>query len=223
MKKSTIILLIGAFILCLGFVGVTGYYIGSKSSKSVQQTEPTVETATSNDALRDEIRAELKEEVKEEVRQELYDEVYEEAYNAAYTTIESELDAKINELQEEADKQAEEAAKEAEEQQQTTEAPKSSGGGNSNGNHQQSTQTTKEEPTTQAPAPKADPYINVHDVTASASGGTAAIEAALNSAVDSSSGTVTCNTSSITGIGTFPIYWTSSDGATATSYITITE
>lgn len=221
MKKSTIILLIGAFIVCLGFVGVTGYYIGSKSSKSVQQTEPTVEATTSNDVLRDEIRAELKEEVKEEVRQELYDEVYEEAYSAAYTTIESELDAKINELQEEADKQAEEAAKEAEEQ-QTTEAPKSSGG-NSNGNHQQSTQTTREEPTTQAPAPKADPYINVHDVTASASGGTAAIEAALNSAVDSSSGTVTCNTSSITGIGTFPIYWTSSDGATATSYITITE
>lgn len=222
MKKSTIILLIGAFIVCLGFVGVTGYYIGSKSSKSAQQTEPTIETATNNDALREEIRAELKEEVKEEVRAELYDEVYEEAYNAAYTTIESELDAKINELQEEADKQAEEeAAKEAEEQ-QTTEAPKSSGG-NNNGNHQQSTQTTREEPTTQAPAPKADPYINVHDVTASASGGTAAIEAALNSAVDGSSGTVMCDPSAITGIGTFPVYWTATDGATATSYITITE
>lgn len=219
MKKSTIILLIGAFVVCLGLVGVTGYYIGSKAQTPVQQT--TTKTASEEDT--EALKAQLKEEVKEEVRAELYDEVYEEAYNAAYTTIESELDTKINELQEEANKQAEEAAKEAEEQQQTTEATKSSDGGNNSGNHQQSTQTTKEGHTTQATAPKVDPYIHVHDVTASASGGTAAIEAALNSAVDVSSGTVMCDTSAITGIGTFPVYWTATDGATATSYITITE
>ena len=206
MKKFSILIVVGC-ILCIGLAGATGYYIGSKTQKPVQlsdniDSKPKVATDTDANTL--------KAQLKEEVRSELYDEVYEEAYDAAYKAIEADLDAKIDELQKEATK--------------ASEAPKSSNnGGNGSGNHQQSTQAPKEEPVTQAPAPKADPYINVHDVTASASGGTAAIEAALRSAVDSSSGTVMSDTSAITGIGTFPVYWTSTDGATATSYITITE
>lgn len=210
MKKFSILIVLG-FILCIGLVGATGYYIGSKTQKPVQQSKDiysTSEVATDTDAL--------KAKLKEEVRAELYDEVYEEAYDAAYKAIEADLDAKINELQEEA-KVAEEEAK-ATKNTETTESPKKDTNTNNTNNTNNSSvkPSTTERPTVQA-------YINVHDVTASASGGTAAIESALNGAVDSSSGTVTCNTSAITGIGTFPIYWTSTDGATATSYITITE
>ena len=212
MKKSTIILLICAFIVCLGLVGVTGYYIGSKAQKPVQQTT----TETANEEATEALKAQLKEEVKEEVRAELYDEVYEEAYNAAYTTIEDDLDAKIKELQEEV--KASEEEEKATETTEVAESPKKdtkpTNGNNVGGGEHKPANT--ERPVVQA-------YIHVHDVTAAAGGGTAAIEAALNSAVDSSSGIVTSNTISITGIGTFPVYWTDTDGATATSYITITE
>ena len=212
MKKFSILIVVGC-ILCIGLAGATGYYIGSKTQKPVQQSN-TIESKSKIATDTDSLKAQLK----EEVRQELYDEVYEEAYAAAYKAIEADLDAKIDELQKE-------AAKASEEKSNTTkttevaESPKHENTQPTNGNNEgggEHKPSTTERPTVQA-------YINVHDVTASMSGGTAAIESALNSAVDSSSGTVTCDTSSITGIGTFPVYWTSTDGATATSYITITD
>ena len=212
MKKFSILIVVGC-ILCIGLAGATGYYIGSKTQKPVQQsntTESKSKIATDTDAL--------KAQLKEEVRAELYDEVYEEAYDAAYKAIEADLDAKIDELQKEAAKASEEKSN-ATKTTEVAESPKHENTQPTNGNNEgggEHKPSTTERPAVQA-------YINVHDVTASMSGGTAAIEAALNGAVDSSSGTVTCDTSSITGIGTFPIYWTSSDGATATSYITITE
>ena len=211
MKKFSILIVVGC-ILCIGLAGATGYYIGSKTQKPVQQsntTESKSKIATDTDAL--------KAQLKEEVRAELYDEVYEEAYDAAYKAIEADLDAKINELQE--DVKASEEEEKATETTEVAESPKHENTQPTNGNNVgggEHKPSTTERPAVQA-------YINVHDVTASMSGGTAAIEAALNGAVDSSSGTVTCDTSSITGIGTFPVYWTSTDGATATSYITITE
>ena len=212
MKKFSILIVVGC-ILCIGLAGATGYYIGSKTQKPVQQsntTESKPKIATDTDAL--------KAQLKEEVRAELYDEVYEEAYDAAYKAIEADLDAKINELQE--DVKASEEEEKATETTEAAESPKKdtkpTNGNNVGGDGGEHKPSTTERPAVQA-------YINVHDVTASMSGGTAAIEAALNGAVDSSSGTVTCDTSSITGIGTFPVYWTSTDGATAISYITVTE
>ena len=234
MKKTTIILLCVAAVVCMALTGFTGYYIGSKSHKqdTTQVASNPLEEATTTDAIDEatlaSIKEELKDEVKEEVRTELYDEVYEQAM----ADVETELQKRLDEL--EAEQKAAEEEATTEETEETTEAPvqqssnKPSGDGNSGGNsggnssgnsggnsggNGGSTETK----------PKADPYIHVHDVTASASGGTAAIEAALNSAVDGSSGTVMCDTSAITGIGTFPVYWTATDGATATSYITITE
>ena len=227
MKKSTLILLIGAFVLCLGLVGGTGYYIGTKTVQPVQQT-----VATETDAVNVDTEA-LKAELRKEVEEELYKELYEKAEKEARATVEAELEARIAELQEEADK-AEEAKKQEEEaaKQEETKADTGNNKTETKKDNTQKTETQKTETpkTTEQPKqettteqPKQQAYINVHDVTASASGGSAAIEAALNGAVDSSSGTVYCNASSITGIGTFPIYWTSTDGATATSYITITE
>lgn len=213
MKKTTIVLLIGAFIICLGFVGVTGYYIGSKS---VKQTKSTVETTNNNNALREEIRAELKEEVREEVRQELYDEVKSE--------VEAEVAAHLEERIATLQSESEEVPIVEDENEVVPESKLKSSGN--------TTQPTRSTTTTQAQSQtstqtqnqtKPNVYIKVHDVSASMSGGSAAIEAALNNAVDSSSGTVICDTSSIAGIGRFPVYWSSTDGATATSYITITE
>ena len=228
MKKSTLILLIGAFVLCLGLVGGTGYYIGTKTVQPVQQTKATETDATETTVDTEALKAELRKEVEEE----LYKELYEKAEKEARATVEAELEARIAELQEEADK-AEEAKKQEEEEATKQEETKADTGNNKTETKKDNTQKTTEQPkqeqTTEQPKqeqtteqPK-KAYINVHDVSASASGGSAAIEAALNSAVDSSSGTVYCDPSSITGIGTFPIYWTSTDGATATSYITITE
>ena len=212
MKKFSILIVVGC-ILCIGLAGATGYYIGSKTQKPVKQsntTESKSKIATDTDAL--------KAQLKEEVRAELYDEVYEEAYDAAYKAIEADLDAKINELQE--DVKASEEEEKATETTEAAESPKKdtkpTNGNNVGGDGGEHKPSTTERPAVQS-------YINGDGVTASMSGGTAAIEAALNGAVDSSSGTVTCDTSSITGIGTFPVYWTSTDGATATSYITITE
>ena len=228
MKKTTIILLCVAAVACMALTGFTGYYIGSKSHKqdTTQVASNPLAEATTTDVIDEvtlaSIKEELKNEVKEEVRTELYDEVYEQAM----ADVETELQKRLDELEAEQKEAEEEAAKQEETKtdtennktetkkdntQKTTEQPK----------QEQTTEQPKQEQTTEQPKQKA--YINVHDVTASASGGSAAIEAALNSAVDSSSGTVYCNASSITGIGTFPIYWTSTDGATATSYITITE
>ncbi len=227
MKKSTLILLIGAFVLCLGLVGGTGYYIGTKTVQPVQQTKATETDATETNVDTEALKAELRKEVEEE----LYKELYEKAEKEARATVEAELEARIAELQEEADK-AEEAKKQEEEaaKQEETKADNNKAETKKDNTQKTETQKTETQKTTEQPKqeqpteqPKQQAYINVHDVSASASGGSAAIEAALNGAVDSSSGTVYCNASSITGIGTFPIYWTSTDGATATSYITITE
>lgn len=232
MKKTTIILLCVAAVVCMVLVGFTGYYIGSKSHKqdtTQVATNPLEETATTEVATADveAIKAELREEVKEEVRQELYDEIYNQAMADVETSLNerlAELEAEQKAAEEEAAKVAEEAAaKEAEQPKQTTTKPSNGGGnsgtntGNNNNNNNNNNGGGKTE------TPKVTPYIKVHDVSASMSGGTAAIEAALNSAVDASSGTVMCDASSITGLGTFPVYWTATDGATATSYITITE
>lgn len=218
MKKTTIILLCIAAVVCMVLVGFTGYYIGSKSHKqdttqvATNPLEETTEVATTDVEA---IKAELREEVKEEVRKELYDEIY----NQAMADVEASLDEKLAELdaeqqaaEEEAAKEAEEASKNTETQTQQTTTKPSNNGGNTNNNSGGKTES-----------PKTTPYIKVHDVSASMSGGNDAIEAALKSAVDASSGTVMCDPSAITGLGTFPVYWTSTDGATATSYITITE
>lgn len=216
MKKFSILIVVGC-ILCIGLAGATGYYIGSKTQKPVQSsnnTDSKTKVATDTDANT------LKAQLKEEVRAELYDEVYEEAYDAAYKAIEADLDAKIDELQKEAAKASEEKSNTTKTT-EVTESPKHENTQPTNSNNVGGDGGEHKPSTTERPAVQA--YINVHDVTASMSGGTAAIEAALNGAVDSSSGTVTCDTSSITGIGTFPVYWTSTDGATAISYITVTE
>jgi flagellar basal body-associated protein FliL len=218
MKKTTIILLCVAAVVCMALTGFTGYYIGSKSHKqdTTQVASNPLEDATTTDAIDEATLASIKEELKDEVKEEVRTEIYDEVYEQAMADVETELQKRLDEL--EAEQNATEEATTTEESEGTTEAPaqqssnRPSGGGNSRGNGG-STETE----------PKVAPYIHVHDVTASASGGTAAIEVALNSAVDGSSGTVMCDPSTITGTGTFPVYWTATDGATATSYITITE
>lgn len=223
MKKTTIILLCIAAVVCMVLVGFTGYYIGSKSHKqdttqvATNPLEETTEVATTDVET---IKAELREEVKEEVRKELYDEIY----NQAMTDVEASLDEKLAELEaeqqaaeEETVKDTEESSKNTEPQTQQTTTKPSNNNGNSDNNSGNNNSGGKTE------SPKTTPYIKVHDVSASMSGGNDAIEAALKSAVDASSGTVMCDPSAITGLGTFPVYWTSTDGATATSYITITE
>lgn len=213
MRKSTIILLISTFVVCLVFVGVTGYYIGSKSTK---QTKSIVETTTSNDALREEIRAELKEEVKDEVRQELYDEVKSE--------VEAEVAANLEERIAALQSESEEVLIIDDETEVVPESKPTSSENTTKPTQSTTTTPVQSQISTQTQnQTKLNAYIKVHDVSVSMSGGSAAIEAALNNAVDSSSGTVICDTSSIAGIGRFPIYWSSTDGATATSYITITE
>ena len=229
MKKTTIILLCVAAVACMALTGFTGYYIGSKSHKqdTTQVASNPLAEATTTDVIDEvtlaSIKEELKNEVKEEVRTELYDEVYEQAM----ADVETELQKRLDELEAEQKEAEEEAAKQEETKTDTENNKTETKKDNTQKTETQKTETPKtteqpkQEQTTEQPKQQA--YINVHDVSASASGGSAAIEAALNSAVDSSSGTVWCDASSITGIGTFPIYWNSSDGATATSYITITE
>lgn len=86
-------------------------------------------------------------------------------------------------------------------------------------------------PATEAPteaateAPSSDPWISgVHDVTVAVGTDFGSMQASLISGV-SGSGTVYCDYSSVnlTVAGTYPVYWSSDDGASATCYVTVTE
>lgn len=215
MKNSTTIIISISFIISICLVGFTCFYLGSKISNNKVVVNQSEESITSeiidNSDLKIELKEELRSEVKEEVRNELYDEIYAEVMEK----VQNDLSTQIALLQEEEEKRlaeelaaAEEAARQEAENQSKNDKPA-----------QQSQPSAPQ----QSSKPKTEPYIKVHDVTVSASAGTAGIQAALESAVDACSGVVMTDASSIVGIGTFPIYWTASDGATATSYITITE
>ena len=200
MKKY--IILIVAFICCVVFVGFTGFYLGSKTANKSQytsnvssQSDNSTENTTDIEQIKSELRAEIRAEVQ-----------------AEYISQINDLQNQINELIAYETELAEQEPIEEEPTQEVTPPVQET----TQPVQQSSTQDTT--PVQQKPA-----YLNVHDVTCSISGGSSAIEAALRSAVDSSSGVAMADADSITGIGTFPIYWTSSDGATATSYITITE
>lgn len=220
MKKTTIILLCASMVVCLGLTGLTGYYIGSKTNRSSETKVATnplevVEetTISDNQVDIDAIKDELRDEVKDEVRDELYDEIY----NQAITDVETELQNRIDALVEEQQKADEEAAAaEAEASKNksnkkesttpvNTSKPQTNNGGGGTSAQSKPAQTT--------------PYIKVHDITCSMS----TIQSAIYGAVDGSSGTVMCDLSNITGCGTYTVYWTASDGATATSRVTITE
>lgn len=118
------------------------------------------------------------------------------------------------------EKEKEEAATQAQTEAQTqaqTEAPT-----------QAQTEAPTEEPATEAPtteAPNNDPWISgVHDITVTTSTDFGTMQAQLISGV-SGSGTVYCDYSSVnlTVPGTYPVYWSSDDGASATCYVTVTE
>ena len=86
---------------------------------------------------------------------------------------------------------------------------------------QATTQATTEATTQAAP----DPYISgVHDISVPVGTDYGTMVASLISGV-TGSGYVSCDYSSVnlTVAGTYPVYWSSDDGASATSYVTVTE
>lgn len=222
MKKTTVIILCLSFVVCLVLTGFTGYYIGTKNSKpdsTKVATNPLEEvnndeTQTTDSTVDVEaIKESLREEVREEVRAEVYDDIYEQVMN----DVEANLQARIDELVEE-QKKADAEAEAKDDNKNNTSNDNSNHASNNNSNNNNVNNNNDDEVTTQAP-PKTEPYIKVHDITCKMSD----IESAIYGAVDGSSGTVMCDLSTITGYGTFTVYWTSTDGATATSKVTIIE
>lgn len=231
MKKTTVIILCLSVAICLVLTGFTGYYIGTKNSKpdsTKVATNPLEEANNDETQTTDSIVdvEAIKESLREEVREEVKAEVYDDIYEQVMTDVEANLQARIDELLEEQRKADEEAAAKAEEEASDKAAKEEASNKNNTSNNNSNNNSNKNNEnnnnggggTTQKP-PKTEPYINVHDITCSMSD----IQSAIYGAVDSSSGTVMCDLSTITGYGTFTIYWTSTDGATATSKVTITE
>lgn len=129
---------------------------------------------------------------------------------------------KQRQAEEEAKRQAEEESRQQEEsKQQATEAPT-----------QKQTEAQTEAPTQETTTKEnkerkteAKPYIKgVKDITVSVGTSTSDIVSKLVSGV-SGSGYVSCDYSSVnpTVAGTYPVYWSSDDGASATSYVTVKE
>jgi hypothetical protein len=139
---------------------------------------------------------------------------------------------------------SEEEKQEEEKKQNEDEDEKDDGGStdNTNGSTEKPTERPTDRPTesqTQAPTTQAttqatteattqaapDPYISgVHDISVSVGTDYNTMVASLISGV-TGSGYVSCDYSSVnlTVAGTYPVYWSSDDGASATSYVTVTE
>lgn len=186
MNKFTTIILVGiAFIICIGFAGATGYYVGNKMSSNQESTKQSILSPDDvPESVKNQIKDDLRNELEAEIRADVIKQ-YTEMLNQSQTE---------NKIEESTNSDANKTDKKAEEKQSNVRTSYNN-----------------------------KPFIKVHDVTVSNSAGDAALEQAINSALDDCSSTAVADANDIDGIGTFQITWTSTDGATATSNITVTE
>lgn len=188
MNKFTTIIIVGiAFIICIGFAGATGYYVGNKMSSNQESAKQLIVNP-------DDVPESVKNQIKDDLRNELEAEIRADVIKQ-YTEM-------LNQSQTENNANSEDLTE---------------------SNVDKTDKKTEEKQSNTRTSYNKKPFIKVHDVTVSDSAGPAALEQAINSALDDCSSTAVADANDIDGIGTFPITWTSADGASATSYITITE